>query len=98
MQLALKFQFERAVNEYALWQAVAVDERSDAAAWWWSTAIAAIHETTPMPLEWCAILGVADEATYAEGAKIFMNTLAGQTHLPWPDEFPRKFKATEADA
>jgi len=25
-----------------------------------------------------------------------MNALAEQKHLPWPDEFPQKFKATEA--
>ncbi len=96
MHPALTFQFERTVNEYAQWQAVPTDERSDAPAWWWSTAIAAIDENAAMPVEWCAILGVADEATYAEGAKVFMNALAEQKHLPWPDEFPQKFKATEA--
>jgi hypothetical protein len=96
MQPALRFQFERAVNEYAQWQAVPIDRRSDAPAWWWSTALAAIDEKAAMPSEWCAILGVANEATYTEGAKVFMNALAGQTHLPWPDEFPQKFKATEA--
>jgi hypothetical protein len=41
MQPALKFRFERAVNIYALWQAVPADERSDAPAWWWSTAVGA---------------------------------------------------------
>jgi hypothetical protein len=96
MQPALTFQFERAVNEYARWQAVPVDERSDAPAWWWSTAIAAIDETATMPVEWCATLGVADEATYAKGAEVFRNALAGQTYLPWSEHFPRKFKATEA--
>jgi hypothetical protein len=70
MQPALTFQFERAVNEYARWQAVPLDERSDAPAWWWSTALAAIDETATMPVEWCAILGVADESTYAKGAEV----------------------------
>ena len=32
MHPALTFQFERAVNEYAQWQAVPTDERSDAPA------------------------------------------------------------------
>jgi hypothetical protein len=97
MQPALKFQFERAVGEYALWQAVPSDERSEAAAWWWGTAIAAVDETATMPVEWCATLGVADESSYAEGAAVFMKALAGQTYLPWPDGFPGKSKAIEAD-
>jgi hypothetical protein len=96
MQPALTFQFERAVNEYAQWQAVPAEDRSDAPAWWWSTAIAAIDETAPMPVEWCATLGVADESTYAKGAEVFRSAFAGQTYLPSPEYFPRKFKATEA--
>jgi len=96
MQSALTFQFDRAVNEYARWQAVPAVEQSDAPAWWWSTALAAIDEKTAMPVEWCAILGVADDSTYAEGAEVFMNALVGQTYLPWSENFPRKFKATEA--
>ena len=96
MQPALTFQFERAVNEYAQWQAVPAEDRSEAPAWWWSTAIAAIDETATMPVEWCAILGVADQSTYAKGAEVFRNAFAGQTYLPWPESFPRKSKATEA--
>jgi hypothetical protein len=96
MQPALTFQFERAVHEYAQWQAVPADGRSDAPGWWWGTAIAAVDEKATMPLEWCVTLGVADESSYAEGAEVFMKALAGQTHLPWPDAFPGKFKAIEA--
>src|SRR5450759_925622 len=96
MQPALKLQFERAVGEYARWQAVPADGRSEAAAWWWGTAIAAVDETATMPLEWCVTLGVADESPYAKGAEVFMNALAGQTHLPSPDLFPGKYKTTEA--
>jgi hypothetical protein len=29
-------------------------------------------------------------STYAAGAAVLMATLADQTSLPWPDEFPRK--------
>ena len=68
MHPALTFQFERAVNEYAQWQAVPAEDRSDAPAWWWDTAISADDETATMPVEWCATLGVADESTYAKGA------------------------------
>jgi hypothetical protein len=95
MQLALKFQFERAVGEYARWRAVPEGQRSDASGWWWGTAIAAVDEKATMPLEWCATLGVADESTYAEGAEVFIKALADQTHFPWPDGFPGKSRATE---
>jgi hypothetical protein len=37
MHPALTFQFERAVNEYAQWQAVRAEDRSDAPAWWCAT-------------------------------------------------------------
>jgi hypothetical protein len=96
MQPALTFQFERAVIEYAQWKAVPAEARSDAAAWWWGTAMAAVDEKTAMPIEWCATLGVADQSSYAEGAAVFMKALERQTHLPWPDAFPGKIDATEA--
>jgi len=54
MNPALTLQFERAVNEYARWQAVPAEDRSDAPAWWWDTALAAVDETATMPVEWCA--------------------------------------------
>jgi hypothetical protein len=43
-----------------------------------------------MPAQWCASLELPDNATYSAGAEIFLNALAGQTSLPWPEEFPRK--------
>jgi hypothetical protein len=95
MQAALTFQFERAVHEYARWRAVPKDERSDAPGWWWGTAIAAVDEKATMPVEWCATLGVPDESTYGKGAEVFLKALEGQTHQPWPDDFPGKPKATE---
>jgi len=39
---------------------------------------------------WCASLELPASATYADGAEIFLKHLAGQTSLPWPDDFPRK--------
>jgi hypothetical protein len=96
MNPALTLQFERAVNEYARWQAVPAEDRSDAPAWWWDTALAAVDEPSTLPVEWCTILGVADEATYAEGAEVFRNTLLTQTHMPHSGNFPRKFKAIGA--
>src|SRR5260221_13383565 len=78
MHPALTFQFERAVNEYAQWQAVPTDERSDAPAWWRSTSIVGIDENAAMPVERCAILGRADEGTYAKEAKALLKALAQQ--------------------
>ena len=96
MHPALTLQFERAVNEYAQWQAVPAEDRSDAPAWWWDTSLAAVDETATMPVEWCATLGVADESTYARGAEAFRNALVGQTYLSQSENFPRKFKAIDA--
>ena len=90
MNPALTLQFERAVNEYARWQAVPAEDRSDAPAWWWDTALAAVDETATRPVEWCATLGVAAQSTYAEGAKVFRNTLLRQTYMPCSENFPRK--------
>ena len=98
MNPALTLQFERAVNEYARWQAVPAEDRSDAPAWWWDTALAAIDETATMPVEWCATLGLAAESTYAEGAEVFRNTLLGQTYMPYSANFPRKSNAIGAAA
>ena len=98
MHPALTLQFERAVNEYAQWQAVPAEDRSDAPAWWWDTALAAGDETATMPIEWCVTLGVADGSTYAKGTEVFKNALVGQTYLPQSGNFPRKFKAIDAAA
>ena len=98
MHPAQTLQVERAVNEYAQWQAVPAEDRSDAPAWWWDTALAAVDETATMPVEWCVTLGVADGSTYAKGAEVFKNALVGQTYLPQSDNFPRKFKAIDAAA
>ena len=93
MNPALTLQFERAVNEYARWQAVPAEDRSEAPAWWRDTALAAVGETATMPAEWCATLGVAAESTYAEGAEVFRKTLLRQTYMPYSENFPRKFPA-----
>jgi hypothetical protein len=42
----------------------------------------------PLPIAWCASLDLADGATYADGARVFLDSLADQTTLPWPTEFP----------
>ena len=82
--------FGRIVDEFVRWRAVAEDDRSPAPAWWWGPALEEIGAQRPMPAEWCADLELPESATYADGARIFLECLAGQTSLPWPGEFPRK--------
>jgi hypothetical protein len=93
---AAKFQFERAIHEYAHWLAVAGDDRSAAPAWWWSPALAARESREPMPHDWSHMLGLPNGATYADAAQIFLRALADQTSLPWPEEFPRRYRAPAA--
>jgi len=90
MHQAANVQFERAVNEFVRWRAVPEEERSPAPAWWWGPAFEVLDAQQPMPAEWCSSLELPDRATYADGAEIFLNSLADQTSLPWPDDFPRK--------
>jgi hypothetical protein len=98
MHPAAKFGLERAVREFARWRAVASAERSPAPAWWWDPALAALQQPEPMPAEWSQILGLPSTSSYATGAQVFLNALAEQTSLPWPDDFPRRFVPGHMDA
>jgi hypothetical protein len=90
MHLAANVQFERAVREFAIWRAVPEDERSPAPAWWWGPAFEVRNAQQSMPAEWCSSLELPDGSSCAIGAEVFLASLAGQTSLPWPDEFPRR--------
>ena len=90
MHPAAKFQFERTAREYSKWRAVPEPERSPAPAWWWQPAFEVLNQHEEMPTVICHHLEVAVSSTYAVGAAVLMVTLADQTTLPWPDEFPRK--------
>ena len=92
MHQAANVQFERAVDEFVRWRAVPEDERSPAPAWWWGPAFEVLGVQQPMPADCRARLELADSATYADGAEIFLKYLADQTSLPWPGDFPRKAK------
>jgi hypothetical protein len=92
MNQATQFQFERTVQEYAAWRAVADDERSPAAAWWWGPAIAALDEPQAMPPSFCASLELPDGASYAQAAARLIDAIAPQDFLPWPNNFPRQPK------
>jgi hypothetical protein len=90
MHQAAKLQFERIVDEFVRWRAVPEPERSPAPAWWWGPAFELASAPQSLPAEWCARLGLPDRAGYADGARIFLDSLADQTSLPWPDDFPHR--------
>jgi hypothetical protein len=90
MHPAAKVQFESIAAEYASWRAIAEDERSPAPAWWWGPAMDALDEAEPMTPELCASLELPGGSCYGAAAGVLMAALAGQTSLPWPDEFPKK--------
>jgi hypothetical protein len=88
MHQAINVQFERVVREFARWRAVPEPERSAAPAWWWGAAIEVLGMQQPMPADWCARLELPVNATYSDGAEVFLKCLAGQTSLPWAGDFP----------
>ena len=92
MDRAAGLQFERAVSEFVQWRAVPEDERSPAPAWWWGPAFESRGTQQPMPTEWCSSLELPDGSSWAVGAQVFLDAFAGQTSLPWPDDFPRRAK------
>ena len=88
MHQASDVQFQRALREFGQWLAVPRQARSPAPAWWWGTAIELRDSAKPMPKEWCESLELAEGATYADGARVFLHLFADQRSLPSPDEFP----------
>ena len=92
MHPAAKLQFERAAREFAQWRAVPDDDRSPAPAWWWQPAFEVVAQREEMGALTCYRLQLPVGSTYAAGPAMLMATLADQTSLPWPDEFPRKIK------
>ena len=90
MHPAAKLQFERTAREFAQWRAVPEADRSPAPAWWWQPAMEVVAQHEGMGALMCYRLQLPVGSTYAAGAAVLMAALAGQTSLPWPDEFPRK--------
>ena len=89
---AANLPFERIVREFVQWRAVPEDERSPAPAWWWGPAFEMLDIQQPMPPDWCSSLGLPSGSAFALGADVLLETLADQTSLPWPDDFPRRTK------
>jgi hypothetical protein len=90
MHQAANVSFERIVREFARWRAVPGPQRSPAPAWWWGPAFEVLGVREPMPADWCARLEMPAGSTFADGARIFLGSLAGQALLPWADDFPVK--------
>ena len=90
MHQAVNVQFDRIVREFAQWRTVPEDERSPAPAWWWGPAFEVRDVQQAMPADWCAQLELPTNSSYSAGAQTFLNSLVGQTSLPWPDDFPRR--------
>ena len=90
MHQAANVPFERAVAEFARWRAVPEQARSPAPAWWWGPAFEMRGVLQPMPAAWCSSLLLPDGSSVAAGARVFLTSLADQTSLPWPDDFPGK--------
>ena len=90
MHPAATHQLERMIGEYTDWRAVPETERSPAPAWWWGPAMELRSASASLPAEWCARLGLPEQATSAAAADVFLRAFAGQTSLPWPYDFPRK--------
>jgi hypothetical protein len=95
MHPAAKFQFERVAREFAQWRAVPEKDRSPAPAWWWQPAFQVTNEKEEMPALLCQRLELPLSSAYTTAAEILMATLAEQSRLPWPDEFPCKFEKDE---
>ena len=90
MHRAAKLQFERIAREFAQWRAVSEDKRLPAPGWWWQPAFEVAGQQKELAPQECHHLELPLSSTYAAGASVLMATLADQTSLPWPDEFPRK--------
>jgi len=97
MHPAAKLQFERVIDEYAKWRAIAEAERPPAPAWWWGPALDVREFAAALTPSSCRRLGLQADATYADAAKMLLGSLAGQTDVPWPYDFSRKVISTDSD-
>ena len=97
MHPAAKLQFERVVDEYGKWRAIAEAERPPAPAWWWGPAIDVREISAALTLPSCRRLGLPDGATYADAARMLLGSLSGQTEVSWPHDFSRKVASTDSD-
>lgn len=97
MHPAALLPVDRLTAEYQKWMAVPDRDRSPAPGWWWGPAMALREMPGDLPAGFAQRLGLADGATCAEAAQLFLDALAEQTALPWPEQFPRRYGAPYPD-
>lgn len=97
MHPAASLQFERVVDEYAKWRAIAEKERPPAPAWWWGPALDVREFSAALSPSSCRRLGLPSGATYADAAQMLLGSLAGQITVSWPYDFSRKVMSTDSD-
>ena len=97
MHPAIKLQFERVVDEYGKWRAIAEIERPPAPAWWWGPALDVRELAIALTHSSCRRMGLPSGATYADAAGVLLASLAGQTLVSWPYDFSRKVASTDSD-
>ena len=97
MHPAAKLQFERVVDEFVRWRALDEEERPPAPAWWWGAAMEIREIPLKLPPGSSTRLGLPEGETYAAGASILFQSLAGETFQPWPYDFSRKVDSTDSD-
>jgi len=98
MHAAAKAQLDRQVGEYLTWMAVPERDRSPAPGWWWGPALALREMPGALPADLAQKLGLPEGAKPAEAAHLFFDAMADQTHLPWPEQFPRRYRHGGHDA
>lgn len=97
MHPAAQLQFDRLIAEYQGWQAVPENDRSAAPGWWWGPALALHALPGALPGDDAQRLGLPEGASHAQAAQLFLDALAGQTSLTWPEEFPRRYRPLHDD-
>jgi hypothetical protein len=97
MHPAAKLQFERVVDEYAKWRAIAEAERPPAPGWWWGPALDVREFAVALTPSSCRRLGLQAGATYVDATRMLLQLLASQTDVPWPYDFSRKVISSDSD-
>ena len=98
MHPAALAQLDRQIAEYQTWMKVPERERSPAPGWWWGPALALRGQTGALPGDFAERLGLPDGAGMTAAAQLFLDAMQGQTHLPWPEQFPRRYRETPQHA